>query len=159
MASCQLDHFKTKIRKLMDSLPINRGDPCRYLVRALDKWNGRNSRPAFTLREVTLNETLQYLWKLGNSSSFGFDTIDSIALKAVASDIVAPLQKVINLSINQRKFANKWKIAAVIPLYKGKGLVRTSPNSYGPISLLPVTAKIAERAVQHQLLKYMETTL
>ena len=76
----------------------------------------------------------------------------------MASDIVLPLQKVINLSLTQKKFANKWKIANVIPLYKGKGLVRTSPASYRPISLLPVTAKIVEKAVQFQLLEFMEKT-
>ena len=76
----------------------------------------------------------------------------------VASDIVLPLQKVINLSLIQKKFANKWKIANIIPLYKGKGLVRTSPSSYRPISLLPVTAKTVERAVQFQLLQFMEKT-
>ena len=101
---------------------------------------------------------MQYLGKLGNSMSFANDTIDSIALKAVASDIVVPLQKVINLSINQGKFANRWKIAAIIPLYKGKGLVRTSPSSFRPINILPVTAKIVECAVQHQLLMFMEST-
>ena len=44
------------------------------------------------------------------------------------------------------------------PLYKGKGLIRTSPSSYRPISLLSVSSNIVERAVQHQLLNFMETT-
>ena len=34
--------------------------------------------------------------------------------------------------------------------------MKTSPESYRPISLLPITAKLAERAIQVQLSKYLE---
>ena len=156
LASHQLEFFQSKIKKLMDSLPPMTGDPCRFLAKALSRWKNKNSRPTFTLRNITVTETLGFLNKLGNSYTFGHDTIDSLALKVVASDIVLPLQKVINLSLTHKTFANKWKIANVIPLYKGKGLVKTSPASYRPISLLPVTAKIVEKAVQFQLLEFME---
>ena len=158
MASHQLEYFCKKISTLMYKLPARSGDPCSYLIRAMNKWTGKDARPVFKLREVTLLETVNYLKKLKNSATSGFDTIDSLALKSVAIHIAKPLQKIINLSITKNKFANKWRIANIIPLYKGKGLIRTSPSSYRPISLLSVTSKIVERAVQHQLLNFMETT-
>ena len=44
----------------------------------------------------------------------------------------------------------------MVPLFKGGKLLKTSPASFRPISLLPITAKLVERAVQSQLSKYME---
>ena len=56
------------------------------------------------------------------------------------------------------KFADNWKVAKVIPLYKGKGTSRTSPGSYRPISILPTISKIIEKVVQVQILNFLETT-
>ena len=51
----------------------------------------------------------------------------------------------------------KFKLARILPLLKGKDLDATNPASYHPVSQLPVIAKLAERTVQRQLLKYLET--
>ena len=108
---------QTKISSLMDKLPACNGDPCSYLIKAMNKCTFRDQRPEFKLREVTLLVTINYL---KNSATYGFDTFDSLALKYVAGHIAAPLQRLINLSLIQGKFANKWCIANIIPLYKGK---------------------------------------
>ena len=60
--------------------------------------------------------------------------------------------------MNTATFANKWKVARVIPLHKGKGTSIYEPDNYRPISLLPTTAKLIERVVQTQMLEYLETT-
>ena len=98
------------------------------------------------------------LKKMGKSKSFGHDQLDSWSLKLIAEHIYIPIHHIINLSIRNKKFANKWKLAKVIPLHKGGKTDKTSPANYRPISLLPIIAKLAGRAIQIQLLNFMETT-
>ena len=59
----------------------------------------------------------------------------------------------ITLSIRSKIFVSKWRIEQIVPLFKGQGL---DPNSLSLVSLLSVTSKLVERAVQLQLVKYME---
>ena len=93
---------------------------------------------------------------MGNSKSFGHDQIDSWSLKLIANHIHTPLRHIINLSIRNKTFASKLKIAKVIPLFKGGKLPKTSPSSFRPISLLPITYKLVERVIQTQLTEFME---
>ena len=156
LANLQLEYFNRKIKQLIDNLPPLNADPCKYLIQAMEKWRTINQRTQFNLREITQLETVLLLKKMGNSKSFGHDQIDSWSLKLIASHIYVPLQHIINISIRSSKFANKWKIARVVPLFKGGKLLKTSPASFRPISLLSITAKLVERAVQTQLSKFME---
>ena len=103
-----------------------------------------------------IGHTLNLINKLGNSTAHGNDGIDAIALKAVAEDIAAPLNYIINLSIQSATFANKWKIGKVIPLWKGKGKDKLEPSSYRPVSMLPTVSKLVEKSVQEQIVRHME---
>ena len=62
------------------------------------------------------------------------------------------------MSIRKKTFVSHWKIGKLILLFKGKGLAKMDPASYRPISLLSVTSKLVERAVQVQLLSFMDRT-
>ena len=77
LANVQLKYFNNKITKLIDNLPPQTGDPCRYLLKALAKWRTKSNRTEFKIREITQLETVQLLKKMGNSKSFGFDKLDS----------------------------------------------------------------------------------
>ena len=44
----------------------------------------------------------------------------------------------------------------MVPLLKGKEAPRTACKSYRPVALLPVTSKVLERAVQNQLVAYLD---
>ena len=63
-----------------------------------------------------------------------------------------------NLSLRKLKFTNKWKLARVLPLYKGKDKYKTSPESYRPICLLPILLKMVEKYVQIQIMNFMIET-
>ena len=69
-----------------------------------------------------------------------------------------PITYLINLSIQLGTFATRWKTARLIPLHKGKGADRQLTKSYRPISLLSPVSKLAEKAVQEQLLNFLEET-
>ena len=123
----------------------------------MESWEGRNSLPTFSLREISLEETLSLISKLGKSSSFGRDNLDANSLKCVKDYIAPPLNNIINLSILKQQYIMKWKQSRVIPILKSSDSSRLSPSSYRPISLLPVMSKLVERAVLLQLLRHFET--
>ena len=157
MADIQIDCFVNKSNRLAAEIPETTGDPHWVLKKALEKWgNKARDRKKFSLREITILETADLINKLGNTKSFGHDQIDALSLKIVASSLLKPINFLINLSLTSKKFANQWRIGKLIPLFKGKGLVKVDPINYRPIAILPVTSKIVERAVQLQLVKFMQ---
>ena len=156
LADLQIEHYQTKIKLLLDGLPTSLEDPLEHLEKALEKWEHTNNRLVFKLKPTTEMEVLKSLKEIGNSSSCGLDGQDATTLKAIATIIYKPLTHIINMTISHNKFPNRWKIAKVLPLYKGKNKPKDRPDSYRPISLLSVTSKITERVVQRQLSEYLE---
>ena len=69
--------------------------------------------------------------------------------------IVPSVCHIVNISIKSRKFPTKWKIAKVVPLYKGKGS-KFDPKSYRPVAILPILSKVLERVMFKQVLDYMD---
>ena len=155
IANLQADFFEKKIKKIKNSLPGVCLDPLQTLRRIHDRWKPV-SKPGFNLKSVTASEVSSMIDKLKNSSAFGRDKIDSSTLKIAAPVILPVLTHIINLSLCSSIFPAKWKIARVIPIKKGKKLDESNPASYRPICLLPVLSKLTERAVQSQLLDYLE---
>ena len=94
--------------------------------------------------------------KLKNGHSFGIDKIDAFIVKLAAAQLISPITHVINLSLSLGKFPARWKISRILPLLKGKGMDDLNPASYRPVCQLPVLAKLTERSVQLQLLRYLE---
>ena len=59
----------------------------------------------------------------------------------------------VNLSLIAGIFPDAWKTARVTPIFK-EGL-KTDPNNYRPISVLPLVSKLIERIVFNQLYQYL----
>ena len=85
----------------------------------------------------------------------GREGLDSLALKMAAATLFKPIKFIINLSLEKGKFANKWRLAKVVPLFKGKGKSRLSPDAYRPISILPVLSKLVEMTVKVEIVNFM----
>ena len=96
--------------------------------------------------------------KMGNSTAAGLGGLDNKLLKMLQDQLSTPIAFIINMSINKSTFPTKWKLAKLIPLFKGKGKDKFSPDSFRPISILPALSKIAERVIQKQLAKYLENS-
>ena len=62
---------------------------------------------------------------------------------------------IVNLSIGSNKFPNKWKIAKLVPLYKGKG-AKIDPKNYRPVAILPILSKVLERSIFLQIVSFMD---
>ena len=141
----------------MENLPDEGIDPLKILKDALIRWGKKaEKRPTFRLQKIGEGETLNLIKGLGSSTSMGRDGLDGPSIKMAAALLFKPLMFIINLSIEEKKFCNKWKLSKVLPLHKGKGKSKLSPQSYRPICILPVCSKLVEMVVKRQLVKYME---
>lgn len=76
-------------------------------------------------------------------------------LKFIPEEISSVLAKIFNMSIALGSFPIQWKAATVTAVYK-KGN-RSDINNYRPIWILPLVAKIFERAVNRQLRIFLES--
>ena len=110
-------------------------------------------RHQFEFSLVCEDEVLKHLYSLKNTKSVGIDNISSFILKTSAPVIVKSLTYLINKSLLEGIFPNRWKTAKIIPVFK-KG-DKMQPDNYRPISLLSCASKVLEKVVQKQLLNYL----
>ena len=88
----------------------------------------KHNRTRFTLKKLSLIETVKIIKQMKNSKSYGHDKIDPMSIKAAEEHLIKPINFITNLSIEKCKFANAWRIVCVIPIYKGgkkASLIRT----------------------------------
>lgn len=93
--------------------------------------------------------------KLQRKKAAGVDNIPPGLLKDAAYPISGPLTHIINLSLSTGIVPTEWKVAKVTAIHKGGST--NDQNNFRPISVLPVCSKILEKAVHHQLKKYLES--
>ena len=75
-------------------------------------------------------------------------------LLKMAAGIIAPsLTAIFSNSIHTGIYPNEWKSAKVTPISK-KGL-KSDPNNYRPISVIPIVSKVFEQIVYNQLYHYL----
>ena len=159
MAQEQMNFFVKKNKKLMNEVQGDSEiDPLETLNRAVNDWTAKgNVILEINLREVDTGTIARLIGKLNDSNAMGFDNLEATVIKMAAWELLHPITFLTNLSIKNSEFPTKWKIGCVLPLHKGKGLARHLPSSYHPITLLPATSKLIERAVQEQLVAHLKS--
>ena len=153
MAELQNSFYVKKVEKIRAQLP-RQGDPTATLRKSME--SRPHPRPAsLTLTCVTPEQVDNIIRKLNNSKACGLDNIDTYILKLARPYIVPAVTHIVNLSLATLTFPKAYKVAKVVPLYKGKDSSVTDPKSYRPVALLPITSKVLERVVHTQLMSYM----
>ena len=154
MADMQNKYYITKVEKIRAQLP-RRGDPTAQLRRSMEA--RPRPRPAgLALACATPQQVDKIIRNLKNSKACGLDDLDTYILKLARPFIVPAVTHICNLSLTTLTFPSAYKVAKVVPLFKGKEAPLTACKSYRPVALLPVTSKILERVVATQLVAYME---
>jgi hypothetical protein len=90
-----------------------------------------------------------------NSNSCGPDGCPSMILKHYP-ELCIPLSTIFNMSMKQQLVPNAWKLANVIPIYKGKGS-RLDVENYRPISLTNVFCKLMEKLISKKIINFLDT--
>ena len=137
-------YLTNKIQKLLAQLPVHRDNPFKILDRALMKWKP-DKFPEYKLREISRDDVISLIKRLGKSMAFGHDFIDAQSVKTAAKELANPIKHLVNLSIKQRKFPHRWKITRVVPLYKSKDWTdRVRPRT-GTSALSPPSPRLQRR--------------
>ena len=101
-------------------------DPLEVLKLRLE-----GNQAVFSTQPITPDQVEKIIKELSNSKASGIDNIDTYILKLTRKMIVPSVCHILNLSMQTHKFPTKWKIAKVVPLYKGKGS-KLEPKNYRP---------------------------
>ena len=121
----------------------------------LRSFNALPSKPKFTFRLVTPVQVYDILKKLLNSKATGIHEIPNKILKA-CSDIISPhLSQIFNISLTTKCYPDSLKFAKVAPVYKGGD--KDNLDNYRPISVLPTVARVFEKLIHEQMIKYFES--
>ena len=139
------DHFTNVAQVLAQDIPVVDVNPESYL---------KPTDHSFSLQIPTVNIVSNVLSKIDEKKATGLDMIPSKLLK-MAANIVAPsLTSIFSKSILTGIYPNDWKTAKVTPLFiKG---IKSDPNNYRPISVIPIISKVFERIIYNQLFHYLD---
>ena len=138
-------HFSNVAQVLAQDIPVVDISPESYL---------EPTESSFSMRTPSVNTVFSILSKIDETKATGLDRIPSKLLK-MAADIVAPsLTSIFSKSILTGIYPNDWKEAKVTPLFKK--CLKSDPNNYRPISVIPVVSKVFEKIVYNQLNHYLD---
>ena len=108
-----------------------------------------------SLPKTDKTELKRLINSLEVKKSSGYDGISNSLIKKT-SDVIAPYLEILyNTCLKQGVFPDKYKIAKVIPLFKGGD--RENVNCYRPISLLPALGKLLEKLISTRISDYLDT--
>ncbi len=93
------------------------------------------------------------LSQLNIRKAMGPDGISNLILREAAVPLAEPLSNLFNYCNSLGHFAELWKIANVLPLYKKDDSLLC--NNYCPISLLPCISKVFERVLFNHIFGYL----
>ncbi len=97
----------------------------------------------FSLKTVSERTDYKAMCSVKKKKSAGVDGISQEQLVLGTKVLVLPLTRIINNSITNGEFLEKWKEALVTPILK-KG-DPTKKENYRPVSCLSATSKVLEK--------------
>jgi hypothetical protein len=151
MAEIQNKYYIDKVQTIRNNLQGHNKDPLEVLKNTL-----AGNQATFSSQAISPDQVDKIISHLKNSKSSGLDNLDTYILKLIKSTIVPSVCHIVNLSLTTHRFPTKWKIAKVVPLYKGKGS-KMDPKSYRPVAILPILSKVLERAMFQQVVYFMDS--
>ena len=107
----------------------------------------------FSIQIPTITTVCRLFKAIDENKSVGLDNIPNKLLKMAADVVVPSLTEIFSQSINTGIFPNDWKEARMSPLFKNG--VKSDPNNYRPISIIPAVSKIFEKIIFDQLYAYL----
>ena len=168
------NHYINIVEKTSGQKPCNISDTVKYdydrlLVRLiLEKYKdhpsvlaireGSNTSNSFSFHEVQHHEVWALLRSLDGKKFTGEDHIPPKLVHLAADELTAPLTFAINSCLQNQRFQDKGKRAAVCHLDKGEEN-RTAEKNFRPVSVLNTFSKIYEKVMKQQLIVYLDTTL
>ena len=112
----------------------------------------------FSFHEIGKQEVKELLKSLDTKKSTGEDQIPPKLVYLASNELSSALTMAINCSIQNSRFPDDAKKAAVCPLDKGEPN-RIVERNFRPVSVLITFSKIYEKALKQQLNQHLDNTL
>ena len=139
-------YFANIAKDLARKIPKSSVDPLKFIP--------ESNLHTIAIDPVTENEVSNVIKSLKNSSSTGYDGIQTEVIKSTFHAYLTPLTQVLNASLIQGFFPDKLKISKVVPLLKSGN--PASFNNYRPVSVLPLFSKILEKLMHNRLMSFID---
>ena len=119
-------------------------------------WNylERNVETIIDPINTEFEEVLQICKDIDITKSSGINFLSSRILKDAFMVSITQLVFIFNMSLLKSEFPSEWKMATIIPLFKGGN--KKSVSNYRPVSLLPIPGKLMEKIVHRGITNYLE---
>ena len=101
--------------------------------------------------DIITQKEFEYAVKANVDNSPGPDEIAYSMFKQAHTTCLKLILKLYNNILVERKGTENWKIAMVIPIYKGNSTDFKTPENYRPISLTNCLCKILEKIINIRL--------
>ena len=141
-------HFSSIGRNMAEQLPENSEDPLNYIQ------TRRYVVALLHMSPTTPEEVIKLIDKLDAKKAPGSDGIPCHLIKLTKVVIAPILANLFNTCLSQSVFPDVFKIAEVIPLFKGGNMYVL--GNYRPISLLPIFGKLFEKVIAKRLSDFLE---
>ena len=112
--------------------------------------NKNNSCPSLE-REVTPDEVFYAIKMLKTRKAPGWDGIQYEHIIHGGRNLIYCICKLFNSILEREIIPDSWKTSIIVPIYKGKGKLKTDPNNYRPVSLLPAMCKLFEKVLMERI--------
>ena len=146
------DFYLEIVRTIKSSMMDVEGDPCLELKQMLSE----NKGESLTIGAISPEVVLKTGKKMKKSKSMGRDDIPADLFLLALPLMLPAITHVYNLSLTQARFPSMWKVSKICPLFKGgEQSTREEPKQYRPVALLPVAARLLEKIVCDQVMKYL----
>ena len=107
---------------------------------------------SFYFFPITSYEIIKIINNMKNKAG-GIDKISMQVLKKISPYIAAPLEHIFNRCLQNSEWPSALKEAEIIPIHKSGD--KSNPNNYRPISLISNIAKIFEKIIHSNLIKFL----
>ena len=108
---------------------------------------------SFFITDITIQELVSTINTALNKTSAGFDGLSMKNFKLVFPYMAEPLLIIVNKSFKFGSFPIIYKIAQVVPIFKGDS--HDDLINYRPISILPTISKSFERLMYNRMLAFI----
>ena len=119
-----------------------------------DSWEYYDNDEINSIENFKIDRGLVHLYvtEIDTTKSSGIDYISSRCLKEALIALNTQISYLFDISVKSGIFPDLWKIATVVPLFKGGQ--KEDVSNYRPVSLLPVPGKILEKLIHTQVMSF-----
>ena len=94
--------------------------------------------------------------ELDPGKGLGWDGVSPRVVRGVARELSGSLSRLFNCCMRGAYYPACFKVARVVPVFKGKGEDPTEFAGYRPVSVLPVLSQLFERVLRARLVSFLD---